>query len=247
MSVTFKIEHFEGPLDLLLQLIEAEELDISQVSLASVAEQFVHYVEGRKDIPLEELADFLAIAARLMYLKSKLLFPNLTDTELEEEPDLASQLRRYQAFVQASKLLNELWKSRQRSYVRTRRPVRQTEIRFVPPPSLLPATMSDIMRRVIARLEPLRSLPQISQKRTVSIQEKIKSLFERIRNHAKTSFHEFIGRRAEKLEVIVSFLALLELVKQRFVNVNQTAIFEDIEIEQHPDAPESHPLAESYV
>ncbi len=247
MSVMFKIEHFEGPLDLLLQLIEAHELDISQVSLASVAEQFVAYVQSRKDIPLEELADFLAIAARLMYMKSKLLFPSLMDHELEDGLDLETQLRRYKAFVEASKLLNELWNSPKRSFVRSRRPIRQQETRFLPPANLLAINIAEVMHRIIARLEPLRLLPQASMKRVVSLQDKIRSLFENIRNQAKTTFRAFIGRRAERIEVIVSFLALLELVKQRFVNASQTAIFEDIEIAEHPDAPESHPLAESYV
>ncbi|MFH1621395.1 MAG: segregation/condensation protein A [Patescibacteria group bacterium] len=247
MSVTFKIESFEGPLDLLLQLIEAEELDISLVSLASVAEQFVSYINENKNIPLEEVADFLVVAARLMYMKSKLLFPTLIDQELEDGPDLETQLKRYKAFVEASKRLDELWKSQSRSFVRSRRPIKQHEIRFLPPADLVSEVLKDAMHRIIARLEPLRDLPQTSIRRAVSIQDKIKSLFEKIRNQAKTTFQIFIGRRADKIEVIISFLALLELVKQRFVNVSQVAIFEDIEIEEHPDAPESHPLAESYV
>lgn len=247
MSVSFRIEHFEGPLDLLLQLVEQEKLDISSVSLASVAEQFVGYVNERKDIPLEEVADFLVIAAKLMYLKSRLLFPSLVDASLEEGPDLETQLRRYRAFIDASKRINAMWMSGMRSYVRSSEPVRRREARFAPPPGVASSSLADAMRRVIARLEPLRSLPQAAVERVVTIQEKIRILFHRVREMARTSFYAFVGRKATKADVVVSFLALLELVKQRFVRVNQTDMFQDIDIETHPDAPSAPPLAESFV
>jgi segregation and condensation protein A len=93
----------KAPLDLLLQLVEEEKLEISNISLATVADQFVSYVNDRPGIPLEEVADFLVIAAKLMYLKSKLLFPTFVDPEMEEGPDLAAQLQRYQQFVHAAK------------------------------------------------------------------------------------------------------------------------------------------------
>lgn len=248
MAVTFQVESFEGPLDLLLQLVEQEKLDISNVSLAKVAEQFLHYVESTKTIAPEELADFLVIAAKLMYLKSKLLIPSLIDEELEEGPDLETQLREYQRFVAASREIDTMWKAGNRSYVRSQRATTwRTEVAFSPPPGLTSESMAALMHRVIARLEPIVRLPKASIERAVSIQEKIRDLFTRIRSHAKTSFHTFVKDAGSRTEAIVSFLALLELVKQRFVVVDQKALFHDIDIASSPDAPSHDPLAESFA
>jgi segregation and condensation protein A len=237
MAVTFRIESFEGPLDLLLQLVEQEELDISNVSLAKVAEQFLRYVESTKSIVPEELADFLVIAAKLMYLKSKLLIPSLIDEELEEGPDLETQLREVDA----------MWKAGNRSYVRQQRWVKQTDVAFAPPTGVTSESLAALMHRVIARLEPIVRLPKASIERAVSIQEKIRDLFTRIRSHAKTSFHTFVKDAGSRTEAIVSFLALLELVKQKFVVVDQKALFHDIDIASSPDAPQHDPFAESFV
>ncbi|MFZ2804557.1 MAG: ScpA family protein [Patescibacteria group bacterium] len=247
MPVTFRIERFEGPLDLLLQLVESQELNISTVSLAAVADQFVRYVEEAKTIPLEEMADFLVVAAKLIYMKSKLLLPSLIDQELEEGPDLETQLRRYRMFVQASKEIDEMWKSGLRSFPRERRAMKQREPKFTPPSSVTADSLAELMRRVISRLEPLRKLPEAAVERVINIQEKIGSLLKRIREHAQMTFHEFVGAKASKPEVVVSFLALLELVKQRFVRVTQGEMFEDISIEAHPDASAQDPLAHSFV
>lgn len=247
MAVTFRIESFEGPLDLLLQLVEQEELDISNVSLAKVAEQFLRYVESTKSIVPEELADFLVIAAKLMYLKSKLLIPSLIDEELEEGPDLETQLREYQRFVAASREVDAMWKAGNRSYVRQQRWVKQTDVAFAPPTGVTSESLAALMHRVIARLEPIVRLPKASIERAVSIQEKIRDLFMRIRSHAKTSFHTFVKDAGSRTEAIVSFLALLELVKQKFVIVDQKALFHDIDIASSPDAPQHDPFAESFV
>ena len=247
MSVTFKVEKFEGPLDLLLQLVEKNELDISTISLAAVAEQFVEHIRGNTSIPLEEVADFLVVAAKLMYLKSKLLLPSLEVSELEEGPSLEDQLRRYRQFIELSKFIDAMWKSGDRSFPRTARAVKQREAIFSPPVGITTESLRELMLRVIAKLEPLVKMPQAALERVVSIQEMIGSLYAKIKANAKTSFRNFVGNQAVKGEVIVSFLALLELVKQGFVRVGQSDPFDDINIERHPEAPAQDPFAHSYV
>jgi len=247
VSVTFKVEHFEGPLDLLLQLVEQEELDISNVSLAKVADQFVQHVNEHPNIELEELADFLLVAAKLVYLKSKLLLPSLYDQELEEGPDLETQLRTYREFVRVSREIDHMWNSKKCSFVRTRRIVKQTEVVFSPPPEVTVESLRETMLRVIARIAPLLKLPQAAVERVVTIQEKISQLFARIKDTARVTFREFVGRSASRPEAVASFLALLELVKQRFVRVSQQALFHDIDIEAHPEPPGADPLAGSFV
>jgi segregation and condensation protein A len=248
VPVTFRIEHFEGPLDLLLQLVEQEKLDISQISLARVADQFVQYVNEQTGIPLEEMADFLLVAAKLVYIKSKLLIPSLHPQEVDEGPDLETQLRQYRAFVQASKFIDAHWAEQRVSFTRAKAIALPKSEKFAPPQAGVTAeTFQQLMWRVIARLEPLKRLPQASLERIVTVREKIDQLFSHIRAKAKTSFHEFVGRGINRQEAVASFLALLELVKQRFVVVAQGGNFEDISIEHHPEAPASDPFAESFV
>ncbi|MDQ7814552.1 MAG: ScpA family protein [Patescibacteria group bacterium] len=247
MALTFKIEHFEGPLDLLLQLVEREELDISQISLAGVAEQFMHHVQGNQEIQLEEMADFLLVAAKLVYIKSRLLMPDLVDAEMDEGPDLESQLRAYRAFVQASHKIEAMWNSDMRSFARERRLVRITERKFSPPPEVTIEVMSETMQRVIRRLEPIFRLPKAALQRVVTVQEKIRQLYQHIRTKAKMVFSDFVSHKASKTEAVAGFLALLELVKQRYVRVNQATLFQDIEIESHPERPDVDPFVESFA
>ncbi|OGL79246.1 hypothetical protein A3E39_00500 [Candidatus Uhrbacteria bacterium RIFCSPHIGHO2_12_FULL_60_25] len=231
MPVTYKVDKFEGPLDLLLQLIEQEELDITEVSLTKVADQFVAYVRKQKDKILpEELADFLVIAARLVYMKSRMLLPEFLDQELEEGPDLATQLRLYQQFVHASREINRMWNRGHVSFPRERRPVRSLTATFSPPLGVTSSILREVMQTVIDRLAPIAKLPEAALKRVITIQDKIKEFGDRLRKHAKLTFASFMGRVKDKSEAVVSFLALLELVKQRVVTVEQSEMFDDIEI-----------------
>lgn len=240
MSLTFHIEHFEGPLDLLLQLVEQEEREISQISLATVAEQFVEHVHQNPQIPPEELADFLVVAAKLMYLKSKQLLPSLYDEELEDEVDLETQLREYQRFVAAAKQLDEHWQADRRAYIRSgaERAGLKKDLGFIAPVGVTGDLLGQVMCGIIARLEPFLRLPQVSVERAVTIQEKIQDLFQRIKRHAHTTFTSFVAGAKDKTERVVSFLALLELIKRRFVRVEQAKLFQEIAINAHPDAPD---------
>ena len=248
LSVGYKvsIEHFEGPLDLLLQLVEQNELEISKISLASVADQFVKYMQAQA-VPPEELADFLVIASKLVYLKSQLLLPDFKDQTMEEGPDLEAQLRQYQLFVAAARQIDLIWKKGKRAYAHGIAPARRRETKFVPPTNVDAKLLLDLMKRVIARIEPIVRLPKAAIKRAISIHERIRDLFGKIRDHATVSFRAFLKGAKHKEEAIVSFLALLELIKQRFVMVDQKDLFNDIDISLHPEAPERDPLAESFI
>ncbi|MDO8583731.1 MAG: segregation/condensation protein A [bacterium] len=232
MSYSVKIEHFEGPLDLLLQLIESEKLEITTVSLMQVTEPFVQHVrENQGNIPPEELADFLVVAAKLVYLKSRAILPGLTDVELDEGPDLESQLRLYKAFVAIADQFDVTWKSGACSFSRTRHPVREM-VGFVPPRNVTTALLQELYQKIVKRLEPIAQLPKAAILRAISIEEKIEELRERIRRSLKTSFHRFLAEAQDRSEMVVSFLALLELIKQRIVSVNQGQLFEDIHLEK---------------
>jgi len=231
MPAVFRVEQFEGPLDLLLQLVEKEELDITEISLAKVAEQYVEHLNANKGkIPAEELADFLVIAAKLVFMKSRLLIPSLEAEELDEGPDLATQLRLYQQFVEAARKIEKQWNAGLVSYARERRIVRSLEKTFSPPPGVTVDVLRETMARVISRLAPIVKLPSAAVKRVITIQEKIADLANRLRTKTKMTFSHFLSAAKDRQERVVSFLALLELVKQRVIHAEQSDLFDEIEI-----------------
>lgn len=234
MAYSVHIESFEGPLDLLLQLIESEKMEITSVSLSEVTEPFVQHVrENHGKIAPEDLADFLVVAAKLVYLKSKALLPHLHDPSLEEGPDLETQLRLYKAFVEASSKLAELEKQARSSYSRVYRAPKQEAPVFTPPDGVTDMMLRELYRQAIRRIEPLMALPKASVERAITIEEKIEDLRQRVSKLMRSSFHRFLSESKDKHEMVVSFLALLELIKQRIVLVEQDDHFSDIRLSIH--------------
>ncbi len=223
-----QLQQFSGPLDLLLSLIEDEKMDITTVSLSTVTEQYLKYIDEHEEIPAEELADFLTVAAKLLLLKSKLLLPKFLPEE-DEEPDLASQLRLYKAFVEASRTVHRLWLSEKRGVFRVE-PVRKVE-GFVPPENVTVDSLHTRMVQLLKRLKPLKALPKTTIDKTVSLKEKIHHIRMLLSKDKKVLFHEVLDNTRNKTEVIVGFLALLELVKQRSAILQQDETFSDIVIE----------------
>lgn len=230
MSYAVRTDTFEGPLDALLQLVEAQELPITNISLVAVTEPFVAYVRQEQGmIPLPELADFLLIAAKLIYLKSKALMPDLHDPELEEGPSLEDQLRLYQQFVNKGVELGAMVRQHRGSFGRVHRVV-QTQPGFYPP-TISATDLRAHFERVITRLVPLATLPKTSIERAVSIEEKIEDLRTRVKALSNMSFHRYLAQAKNKDELVVSFLALLELIKQRLIVIEQRDLFEEIHLQ----------------
>lgn len=230
LDYRFTVEQFEGPLDLLLKLIEDEKLDITTISLAKVTDQYLAYLQQQEEaLPAEEIADFLVVAAKLIYIKSKYLLPTL---ELEEEDgDLEQQLKIYREYYQASKVIHKLIGKKKFSYVRTVPLKIPRELHFSPPQHLTATALADAFRLVIGKLEIIIRLPKIFLKNTISIREKIQSLKDAI-GRGILHFHKLYDR-SNKQDIIVSFLALLELVKTRHVAVEQTTMFSEITIRKN--------------
>lgn len=231
MSYAVRIESFEGPLDLLLQLVESAQLEITNVSLMQVTEPFVQHVrENQGKIPPEELADFLLVAAKLVYLKSKALLPTLNDPTLEEGPDLATQLKMYQAFVEAARRLGQLAKERHTSFSRSKPLQLEQKAGFVPPKDVTAEVLQQLYQRVLKRLQPLANLPKAAIERAISLEEKIQHLSDRVQRTMRTSFHRFLAESQDRMEMVVGFLALLELIKRRVVHIEQNQIFDEIHL-----------------
>ena len=222
---SIQISQFTGPFDLLLSLVEQQELNITEIALSQVTEQYLNYLDTIEDHFGEDLADFLLVATRLLLIKSSRLLPQFALVE-EDGPKLEDQLHLYRAFVEASKDINTLWESDQKSAFRIE-PTRMPE-EFLMPENVTLGHLHDFMVQLINRLKPLKVLPQTQIDRAVSLKEKIDSIRKMLKTKKKFNFREVLSQSGNKTDIIVGFLALLELVKQRHVGLSQEASFEDI-------------------
>jgi len=223
-----QLEEWKGPLDLLLQLIEQQEMDITEVSLSEVARQFIEYM-NMKPIKVEETADFLVVAAKLLYIKSKALLPAL---ELDEDDgiDLAKQLKMYKEYIEASKKIQKVLRNKKMCFSKNKYPDGILTQGFFPPKNSNTNKIEKIYRQVLGRIKPIVILPKKIIEKTIKLSEKIQSIKDLIMKEACTSFEKLICDSKTKTEKIISFLAILELTKQKIVNVEQGELFKDIKI-----------------
>ncbi len=226
-----KLEKFEGPLDLLLQLIEGADLDITEVAIADVAEQFMKYLELVEEKNPEELADFLVVASKLLLIKSRVLLPNLKIDAEDDGLDLATQLKIYKEYYEASKNIEKILAEKKVLFLRDKIPV-DLEVIFNPPKDLNTEKLKKIFLEILKEIEPIIKLPQKSMLRAVSIKEKIESIRQRILAVASINFKDLIKGSKDKTDVIITFLGLLELVKQRVVLVEQNNLHDEIIIKK---------------
>ncbi|HEY57731.1 MAG TPA: segregation/condensation protein A [Anaerolineae bacterium] len=231
-SIRVETPAFQGPLDLLLHLIERAELDITTIALAQVTEQYLAYLARLEDRSPDEVSAFLVVAARLLQIKSEALLPRPPQREEgEEDPgeSLVEQLRLYKAFKERAGWLRQRHQAGLRTFLRTTPPPKaQARVDFS---GLTLANLVEAARRAmaIAYQPPLRTVVTPPK---ITIRQKIRDLIRALRRRERVSFQREVLRQARsRLEVVVAFLALLELVKQHLVVAHQPGLFADIEIE----------------
>ena len=228
---SYKIDGFEGPLDLLLQLIEKRKLHISKISIAAVADDYVAYLTKFEQLPKQEAADFLVIASTLMLIKSASLLPDLTLTpeETTDAEELERRLKLYQYIQTQSQTIRKIYAV---SPLYWREPSRQMVPVFTPTPEITSENLLHAIRRLLSSLPKLEALPQVMVKKIRSLQETIEDLASRIQSAISLKFSEFAPRhREEKVSVIISFLGMLELVKQGVIDAQQDRHFQDINMQ----------------
>ncbi len=227
MSFEVESEQFTGPLELLLQLIEQEELSITDVSLSHVAESFLEHIE-RLSPPADELADFLIVATKLLLIKSRFLLPEKV-VEEEDTSNLALQLKMYKEFAELSKHIEAQFDANVELFPREKADViKITEL--VIPNGLTIPSMEESFKKLLKQLAPFFKLQQVAMERVVSVKERLQEIKDLIMERAHFTFRDITNAGHTKVDVVISFLALLELVKQRVVHVAQNDSFEDIEI-----------------
>ncbi len=242
--LNIRLEQFEGPLALLVKLIDQSELDITQVSLAKVADQYIAHLRSLTNINPDEMADFLVVAARLLLIKSKALLPYLLPEEEQVIEEFEQQLRMYKEFMEATKGIEKMVAGKRFMFERefNRKSILANLNIFAPPSNLKAQDMAEIFKNLIKQIDikPLEILEEAKILMSISLEEKIRFIEKELVSKIKSRFSEIISQASSKVEVIVSFLAMLELVKQKSISAEQTDLFSEIEL--YSFSPESENL-----
>ena len=231
MEYQVKLGMFEGPLDLLLTLIENRKLHINDVSLAAVTDDYINYVKSLSELPVAQTANFILVASTLLLIKSKSLLPVLELTEEEQGSidDLERRLKLYKLFKELSRTIKNNFGV---TVLFPREALRDETPIFSPDPKVTVPMLGNAIHLVIAALPRKTFLPKKAVEKMMTLDDMITRLSTRVTAALKTSFHEFAGvGKAKKVEIILSFLAVLELVKRGAVSVTQDEHFSDIAIE----------------
>jgi segregation and condensation protein A len=223
---------YEGPLDLLLQLIERSELDITKLSLALVTDQYLAYIHQLTDLVADDVSAFLVIAAKLLQIKSEALLPRPPEREPgEEDPGeaLAKQLVAYKRYREIASILMQREEDGLKTY-----------LRVAPPPKLegnvdlTGITIEDLTsaaQDIFANLNLADALKNVVPISRVTIREKIYLITDALRKHPSVAFRSLISKDQSRLEIVVTFLAMLELIKRHLVQVSQEGLFGVISLE----------------
>jgi segregation and condensation protein A len=229
--ITVSTPVYEGPLDLLLDLIERAELDITRLALAQVTDQYLAYLRSIEDYDPAEVSSFLVIAAKLIQIKSEALLRHPPIREIgEEDPgeSLTNQLILYKKFKDAARMLAEMEEAHLTTYLHTTPPIKiDTNL------DLSDVTLEDLARAALDLILSHGSskfLGNVISLPRITIRQKINEILKVFKQSNQTSFNNIIQKTGTRLEVVVTFLAMLELVKQRMIETRQEDLFGDIQL-----------------
>lgn len=244
MEISYKLENFEGPLDLLLHLIEKNKVSIYDIPIVTITEQYLDYVSRMEKEDLDLVSEFLVMAATLIDIKSRMLLPADVDEEGEEEDPRAGLVRRlleYKAYKYMARELEEMEEGAERLLYKE--PTIPKEVAKYEPPVDLDSLLGDltlaklqkifesVIKRKEDKIDPVRSNFGTIRKEPVSLEQKISSVMGFARQHRNFSFRQMLERQADKVEVVVTFLAVLELMKLGKIRLTQEELFDDMYIE----------------
>lgn len=229
--LTVKTEVFEGPLDLLLGLIEKRKLFINDISLSKIADDYIETVRDLPEIPLKDVANFVFIASTLVLIKSKSLLPAL-NLSTEEEGDierLKDRLKTYQRIKELSVHVKNVFG---KNMIFAREAPKRAVITFSPGEDTTLQNIFTAVQNILMHLPKIDVTPQAVVKKMITLEEAIGKLVKRIDKHLKMSFKKYAGLgKEEKSAVIVNFLAVLELIKRGAIEAIQKENFLDFDIE----------------
>ena len=244
MEISYKLESFEGPLDLLLHLIEKNKVNIYDIPIAMITDQYLEYVNHMEEESLDVVSEFLVMAATLLDIKARMLLPKEVNEEGEEEDpraELVARLLEYKTYKYMSLELKDMELDAEKIFYKD--PTIPKEVKEYEQPvdldklldgvtlTKLQQIFNSVMRRQQEKIDPVRSTFGTIKKEPVSLEEKIASVMGYARKHRKFSFRGMLDRQKDKTEIVVTFLALLELMKIGKIHLTQENLFDDMMIE----------------
>ncbi|MBO6215122.1 MAG: segregation/condensation protein A [Lachnospiraceae bacterium] len=244
MELNVKLEAFEGPLDLLLHLIDKNKVNIYDIPIVEITDQYMAYIEEAKRRDLNIMSEFLVMAATLLSIKSKMLLPKSEDPEVEEEDpraELVQQLLEYKMYKYMAYELRDRQVDANQIFYKA--PTIPKEVLDYEQPVDLEQLIGDlslqklndifqsVLRRQKNRVDPIRSKFGEIVQEEVSVEEKTEYMTEFVSSHKRFSFKDLLERQGSKMEVIVTFLVILEFMKAGIITIRQEKIFDDIEVE----------------
>ncbi len=246
MELTVRLEAFEGPLDLLLHLLDKNKVSIYDIPIVEITNQYLEYIQEMKRQDLNIMSEFLVMAATLIAIKSKMLLPKEVNEEGEEEDpraELVQQLLEYKMYKCMSYELKDRQIDAERVLFKS--PTIPSEVMSYEEPVDVEALLSDltlhklnqifqsVMRRQENKIDKVRAGFGRIEKEEVSLPDKMAYLEQYAAAHRRFSFRNLLEAQSSKMEVIVSFLAILELMKVGKITITQENLFDDIQIESH--------------
>lgn len=244
MEISYKLESFEGPLDLLLHLIEKNKVNIYDIPIAEITDQYMEYVKHMEEESLDVVSEFLVMAATLLEIKARMLLPKEVNEEGEEEDpraELVARLLEYKTYKLMSVELKDMELDAEKIFYKTPTIPKEVE-KYEQPVDLdklldgvtlakLNQIFLSVMRRQQDKIDPVRSKFGTIRKEPVSLEDRVTSVMAYARKHRKFSFRGMLTRQKDKMEVVVTFLAILELMKIGKIHLTQENLFDDMEIE----------------
>ena len=239
-SYKVKTNIFEGPFELLLSLIENRKLFVNELSLTEVTEDFIKYIKTLPDLEISQASEFIVVAATLILIKSRSLLPNLSLTTDEQEKivDLEARLKIYALISESARELRKVF-GKEPHFIIKERNIGAGEVIFVPDARITVASMHELAKGLLDKLpKKEEKMPEVAVRKVISIEEMIDELTTRITANLETNFSAFLRSSGATLadveekrtHVIVSFLAMLELVREGIIDVVQEMSDDDIAI-----------------
>lgn len=244
MQYQVKLDKFSGPLEKLLEMIEERRLEVTLVSLAQVTGDFLEYLKTLDEDAKHPsvLADFVVVASKLLLIKSKAILPSLELTEEEETDikDLEQRLKIYKEFKTASELMKKTWDSRRPVYGREL--FSSLPVVFYPSANLTVRNLQERLSDLLHELAALIPEKQTVRKIVMTLEHKVKELLNRLKEQTQHSFKN-LSQDKPKIEIIMLFLAVLHLLRERMISADQSDQFSDITIGANaqpvlPDIPD---------
>lgn len=246
MGIPVKLEVFEGPLDLLLHLIDKNKIDIYDIPIVEITAQYMEYIRNMQREDLNVMSEFLVMAATLLDIKCRMLLPREVNEDGEEEDprkELVEQLLQYKMYKYMAEELRD--RQVESDFVMYKKPTVPEEVQEYEEPvdldellkdltlSKLHTVFQDVLKRQDEKIDPVRSKFGKIEKEEVTVNEKLVYIREYLDGHQRFSFRQLLERQKSRMQVVVTFLAILEMMKMGTIRVEQQGICDEIMIERN--------------